>query len=79
MNIAHKPTEQAAEDTDTRKSIGSYVNDNSHIVRDDYLQDDSRNKDYLTEEEAFSFEPLTDVRNVVSMRQSILRMIGNGH
>ena len=55
------------------------MNDDSHTVTvvDENLQDDSANKDYLTEEEALSFEPLSDVRNVVSMQQSTLKMIGN--
>ena len=39
--------------------------------------DDTTNKDYLTEDEALSFGQLTDVMNVVSMRQSILTIKGN--
>ena len=83
FSILHKPTEQTAGDSDTdtdiEEDISSCDIDGSHIVVDEKLQDnesDSRNKDYLTEEEALRFEPLTDVRNIVSMRQSILKMIG---
>ena len=64
--------------TKTEENINACEVNGSRIVVEKLRDNgsDEKSKDYLTEDEALNFEPLTDVRNVVSMRQSILRMIG---
>ena len=54
------------------------MNKEANAISDEKPEDDDMiNKDYLTEDEALNFDQLTDIMNVVSMRQSILRIIGN--
>ena len=54
------------------------MNKEANAISDEKPEDDDTiNKDYLTEDEALNFDQLTDIMNVVSMRQSILRIIGN--
>ena len=38
--------------------------------------EDASSKEYLSEEEALKFEPLTNVQNIVSMNQSTVKILG---
>ena len=77
LNEPNEPNEQAEEAINEVVAINSCVNDGRYAITSDKIEDDSTNKDYLTEEESLSFDPLTDVMNVASMRQSILKIIGS--
>ena len=47
-----------------------------HSVSKDVIVDDLSAKDYLSEEEALKFEPLTNVQDIVSMKQSTVKILG---
>ena len=48
-----------------------------HAVLNEELLEDIQEREYLTEEEALKFDPLTDTKNVVSMSQSTVKILGN--
>ena len=39
--------------------------------------EDMQKREYLTEEEALKFDSLTDIKTIVSMSQSTVKILGN--